>query len=363
MQYASANLTSQLSDKLRMRVAYNNSWSRQKGLLPALAGTDPAGTNYGKTFTYPNYSLSANADYVVNSKLFFGARGGYYMSDEHDTNVTEQPLYRWTTTSNVGLLDVPAALQHGTNFRSIPDNNMVVRDQQTRTYFQVDGTAYAHLGGEHQFKAGVQVDRVGNDVLSGESRNLVTIRWNLPLSTGIPVTRGKYGYYEVRSNGVDPLKGFITEGNIHTTNIGLFFQDAWTLSNRLTVNAGIRTEREKVPTYSVGADVPEFALDFGFKDKLAPRVGFAYDVKGDGRTKVFGSWGIFYDIFKLQLPRGPSVATSGGRTTTHSIPTIGRRWWMARAARRRATARSFAGPSISGACRSGQMRLSQISSP
>ena len=51
-------------------------------------------------------------------------------------------------------------------------------------------------------------------------------------------------------------------------------------------------------------DIPEFGVEFGFEDKLAPRVGFAYDLKGDGRSKVFGSWGVFYDIFKLELPRG-----------------------------------------------------------
>ena len=50
--------------------------------------------------------------------------------------------------------------------------------------------------------------------------------------------------------------------------------------------------------------MPEFGIEFGFKDKLAPRIGAAYDLKGDGRSKVFGSWGVFYDIFKLELPRG-----------------------------------------------------------
>ena len=59
-----------------------------------------------------------------------------------------------------------------------------------------------------------------------------------------------------------------------------------------------------MPTYTTGADIPEFGIEFGFKDKLAPRVGFAYDIKGDGKWKVFGSWGMFYDIFKLELPRG-----------------------------------------------------------
>ncbi len=108
----------------------------------------------------------------------------------------------------------------------------------------------------------------------------------------------------MRSNGVDPKQGFITEGDVHTNNIGLFIQDSWTINNRLTVNAGIRTERERVPTYTTQEDVPEFGIEFPFGDKLAPRVGFAYDLRGDGRSKVFGSWGVFYDIFKLELPRG-----------------------------------------------------------
>ena len=108
----------------------------------------------------------------------------------------------------------------------------------------------------------------------------------------------------MRSNGVDPKTGFVTEGDASTTNIGLFFQDAWTINNRLTINAGVRTEREKVPFYAAGPDLPEFGMEFDFGDKLAPRLGFAYDIKGDGRWKAYGSWGMFYDIFKLELPRG-----------------------------------------------------------
>ena len=67
---------------------------------------------------------------------------------------------------------------------------------------------------------------------------------------------------------------------------------------------GVRTERERVPAYLIGDGIPQDVLDFSFADKFAPRVGFAYDLKGDGRTKIFGNWGIFYDIFKLELPRG-----------------------------------------------------------
>ncbi|MEO8680980.1 MAG: TonB-dependent receptor [Vicinamibacterales bacterium] len=303
-QYITGNITSQLSNSTRLRVAYNNSYRKVEGLLPALTGTDPAATNYSKASEYPNYSVLGNMDYVASSKLLFGIRGGYYTSDQHDSNVTEEPLFIFSGTNNIGFLDVPASLQHGTGFTSIPSNTKVTRDQQTRMYFQADSTIYARAGGEHQIKLGVQGDRVGNNVLSGESRNRVTIRWNTPLPTGVPATRGTYGYYSVRSNGVAPKQGFITEGDIHTTNIGLFVQDAWTINQKLTVNLGVRTERERVPVYTSGSDIPPYGIEFSFGDKLAPRLGFAYDVAGDGKWKASGSWGIFYDIFKLELPRG-----------------------------------------------------------
>ena len=44
-------------------------------------------------------------------------------------------------------------------------------------------------------------------------------------------------------------------------------------------------------------------MHFGFGDKLAPRVGFAYDVQGDSQWKVYGSWGVFYDLMKLTIGR------------------------------------------------------------
>jgi len=71
------------------------------------------------------------------------------------------------------------------------------------------------------------------------------------------------------------------------------------VNNRLTLNLGLRTEREDVPSYV--ASVP--GIHFSFQEKLAPRAGFAWDVKGDGKWKAYGSWGKFYDITKLDMPR------------------------------------------------------------
>ena len=41
--------------------------------------------------------------------------------------------------------------------------------------------------------------------------------------------------------------------------------------SRLTLNLGLRTENEKIPTFR--PDIAQYAFQFGFADKLAPRLG------------------------------------------------------------------------------------------
>ena len=194
-------------------------------------------------------------------------------------------------------------------------------------------------------------------MLSGEQGNFVRLRWDQALS-GV---RGAYGYYQVRSNEPYPKLGFITEGDVSVNNYGLFIQDAWTLSNKLTLNLGLRTENEKVPTYTTAEGVPTYGVEFPFSDKLAPRLGFAYDVKGDGRWKVYGSWGIFYDIFKLELPRG---SWGGDKWLEYLLLArhvrVRHAGQLARAARRRARARCSAARSTSVTRRSARATSSPI---
>jgi hypothetical protein len=105
---------------------------------------------------------------------------------------------------------------------------------------------------------------------------------------------GKYGYYVVNKTG--------TIGVVHSDNLAFWLQDSWSVNSKLTINAGVRAENETVPSYKKSADAID--IKFGFGDKIAPRVGFAYDVMGDGKWKAYGSYGWFYDITKLELPRG-----------------------------------------------------------
>ncbi len=106
--------------------------------------------------------------------------------------------------------------------------------------------------------------------------------------------RGTYGFWSTTKN-------VVTVGDIHTITSASSAQDASrTISQRLTLNLGIRAESDDVPSYR--AENP--GIHFGWSDKITPRVGFAWDIAGDSRWKGYGSWGIFNDITKLEMPQG-----------------------------------------------------------
>ncbi len=301
---SSSNVTAQPVDSMRLKVAYNLSSSKTTGTLPSQSLSDENGSTaptalFDTNNVNPNWSFSGNFDWVPTSTFTVGVRGGYYKQNAFTEGIPEGPRFIYQT-SNIGQAGVPPEYQNIVGFSNLVTNFGTNRNIYKRTNFQVDATWYGEAGGQHVLRGGMQFDTIANDVLSGETGNRVLLFWDRTLSG----QRGEYGYYRVRSNGVNPKLGFITQGDISNTNVGLFIQDSWTISNRLTLNLGIRTENESVPSYTTAEGISDVAVKWGFGDKFAPRLGFAWDVNGDGRTKVYGNWGVFYDIFKMELPRG-----------------------------------------------------------
>jgi len=109
-------------------------------------------------------------------------------------------------------------------------------------------------------------------------------------------------------------------GNPHdsfTTNtMGFFLQDSWQMNSHLTLNYGVRYDYELSPTFPAVNSLSQTAQDAlnitqGIprdNNNVAPRVGFAYDPKADGKTVIRGSYGMFYDHPLLALAFDSDVA-------------------------------------------------------
>ena len=82
---------------------------------------------------------------------------------------------------------------------------------------------------------------------------------------------------------------------------GVFAQDDWEVRRGLTLNVGVRWDRD--------------SLFQGDNNNLAPRAGFAWNVGSDGKTVVRGNSGIFYDTLESSAINRESNTGPVGQTT------------------------------------------------
>jgi outer membrane receptor for ferrienterochelin and colicin len=85
--------------------------------------------------------------------------------------------------------------------------------------------------------------------------------------------------------------------------LGLFFQDSWRVNPKLTLNLGLRYDVEFPPKFAPPTGIALSGYNFlgiqkGIQtdtNNFQPRIGIAWDPKGDGKTVIRASYGIFYD--------------------------------------------------------------------
>lgn len=182
-------------------------------------------------------------------------------------------------------------------------------DVSTRKTFDVDASyLVSGLGGRHAFKGGFQYNGISNTTEQGYANiGQLTMIWNANCDSADPNIDRLCGMFNQTgllaapgAVGVGVLTRFGTIGTASSANNGIYFQDGWQPTSRLSLNLGIRLEHEDVPSFNEANP----GITFGWGSKPAPRLGFAYDLTGDGKTKLFASYGWFYDRFKYELPRG-----------------------------------------------------------
>jgi len=273
--------TSQLSQNHRLTLVMN----RHDGLWPSPGDvyTEPSAT--GETW---GLDKAMNLDYsgILGPNTVLEARAGMWRADDNwrAQYPSDEPWFGdYTVIPNV----VTGGFWGAYDWEIHSDNAEILLTQHADEFIK----------GDHEFKFGVQYNRGGGSSRQG-LRDYFYL-WETYVGYGYDYENYEYiYYYEDYTYFVNELP--VMYGGDSET-IGVFAQDSWTISPRLTLDIGVRYDRHEgwIP------DFHRLDSDSNPTDELIPgrdvlnwsntdpRFGFAWQPTADGRSVLRGSIGRF----------------------------------------------------------------------
>jgi hypothetical protein len=342
--YTTARLDASATKKLHVFASWLYQGQRQSGqqlpfaddvngLFNNSTANDPSVYSHSQGFSSPNITTNFGGDYVISQHIVSATRFGYYFENYHDfgyngTNDVYNFQASGTGGTDINGNPLPANLQQAGGFQTGSLNaNFTRRNANKRIQFE-EAVSWFKSGwaGSHNFKFGYQLVRNSNDIFQGYNVPYIQVfpgaasvyapfgstgRTNC--ATMVAALGPQYGDADGSSctgtYGYEIAYDFGSAGKATGFNHSFFAQDSWQVARGVTINYGIRFEKEYLPASTTTGQNAPHPINFGWGDKVAPRIGVAWDVFQNGKMKIFGDYGVFNDTMKLNL----AISSFGGQ--------------------------------------------------
>ncbi|HJT66275.1 MAG TPA: TonB-dependent receptor, partial [Pyrinomonadaceae bacterium] len=234
----------------------------------------------------------------------------FQWADELDSQFAQDPLPGQPTTANGFSPQI--TLTNGVTIGKATSLDRAALPDERRFQF-ADSLTYT--GGNHTFKFGTDINRVrdvddnlftGAGSYSYGNINDFIVDYTNFVTNGALRTAGRTCATLATPAANTRLAGKCYTSNYQqgfgqprfterTTDWAFFVQDDWRAAPRLTLNLGLRWDYEQFPKpFLVNPALPQTANRPSDKNNFGPRIGFAADLTGDGKTSLRGGYGIYY---------------------------------------------------------------------
>jgi hypothetical protein len=291
-------------DQLFVRYSYGQDNFTKSSLFPNL----PAGFATGQNQSHPRAAVGSYTR-IITPNILNEFRVAYVRPEFGYI----PPFYGDNVSANLGIVNA--------NRNILTSGGALIGDNNSQLSYTGDGGPYlvkeytaqgldalSWNHGAHAFKFGANVINRRVNFFQGNSSkgffNFVSAGSGDPNWTGYDVSEALVGF---SNYSLGASSDFFNTYNWET---GYFAQDDWKVSRRLTLNLGLRYDIYTYP-YTAHNQQSNFDIFTGQLlvagqngqsrsqvstnyNNFAPRVGFAYDLFGNGNSVLRGGYGIFY---------------------------------------------------------------------
>lgn len=258
------------------------------GLMPGFNTTTPTRVQLVSL----SWVKIVNANQLNEARLGWNRFAEGFFPEDKNFNPNSIGLETGTKSYDFGLPAISVA-----NFSQIGSTTSIPRNRVDANWHFVDN--YSIKSGKHDFKLGYEFRRT--TIMQVIDHNF----------------RGTLDFGDLTSflGGTPDDGAQVAGGSLRHTfqnSDGFYIQDSFRLTPRLTLNYGLRWDYFGVTgekdgqlwTFDPangGDNVPTGQLYGKDFNNFAPRLAFAYDVNGKGKTVIRGGWGLFYDAFSQDM--------------------------------------------------------------
>jgi hypothetical protein len=236
----------------------------------------------GDPLTYKGKQEFGGRDYALRYEGIFGsnwAASAQVARHEEKHNIGP--------ASSAG--DVIQYLDAANNYYQTGGFGRIENKSFTRDFY---GASISRFFPGHEIKFGAEYEKEVADVTKRYSGGQqVTLATN-PVDPSMPIYNHYYWTTPDATVENAPIAELLASPKHRVTT--LYLQDRWSVSPVLTLNLGVRWDRQEIFDSS-GVKQIDMKKDY------APRLGFIWDPSGDHRSKVYGSYGRFFEQLPMDL--------------------------------------------------------------